>query len=60
MARKRIPGSKSEIIRKLSKTGQYTYYVTIPKSYIRALKWKERQRLLVEMEGDRLIVRDAP
>ena len=59
MAKKeRKHGSRFETIRKLSKTGTYTYYVTIPKSYIDQLGWRERQRLIVELEGERLIVRD--
>ena len=56
--RDRIHGSGSERIRKLSRTGKYTYYVTIPKSYIDRLGWRERQRLIVELEGDRIVVRD--
>ena len=54
----RTHGSGMEKIRKLSRTGKYTYYVTIPKSYIDQLSWRERQRLIVELEGERLIVRD--
>jgi len=55
---KRIHGKGTESIRKLSRTGKYSYYVTIPKAYIDILGWRERQRLVVTMEGDRLIVRD--
>jgi len=58
MSRRRIQGSKTENIRKISKTGQYTYYVTIPKSYIEQLGWRERQRVIVELEKDRIVVRD--
>ena len=56
---KRTHGSGSEEIRKLSKTGTYTYYITIPKEDIDALKWKERQRLRVRRIGKRIIIEDA-
>jgi bifunctional DNA-binding transcriptional regulator/antitoxin component of YhaV-PrlF toxin-antitoxin module len=58
MAAKRKHGSKDETVRKITKTGKYTYYVTIPKSYIDELGWRERQRVVVELEDDRLVVRD--
>lgn len=51
-------GSKSETVRKLTKTGDYTYYVTIPKVFIDELNWKERQRLVVKKRGNGLIVED--
>ncbi len=54
----RRQGSKNEAIRKLTKTGEYTYYVTIPKSYISDLGWRERQRLIVKKVGKRLIIKD--
>ena len=56
---KRKHGSGSESIRKLSKTGKYTYYVTIPKAEIDALGWKERQRLSVRRAGTRIVIEDA-
>jgi bifunctional DNA-binding transcriptional regulator/antitoxin component of YhaV-PrlF toxin-antitoxin module len=43
----------------LSKTGTYTYYVTIPKSEIDALGWKERQLLKVRRSGSRIVIEDA-
>ena len=58
MATKRQQGSKSEPVRKVTKTGQYTYYVTIPKIFIDELKWKERQRVVVSREGDKIVIRD--
>ncbi|MBN1782731.1 AbrB/MazE/SpoVT family DNA-binding domain-containing protein [bacterium] len=51
-------GSGSEKIRKLSKTGRYSYYITMPKSFIDRLGWRERQLVTVEMEDDHLIIRD--
>ena len=55
---KRIQGSKTEPVRKITKTGNYTYYVTIPKSLIDELGWKERQKVVVERKGATLVVRD--
>jgi bifunctional DNA-binding transcriptional regulator/antitoxin component of YhaV-PrlF toxin-antitoxin module len=56
---KRKHGSGSESIRKLSKTGTYTYYVTIPKAEIDALGWEESQRLKVRRSGSRIVIEDA-
>jgi antitoxin component of MazEF toxin-antitoxin module len=52
--------SKSEEnnIRSLTKVGGTSYAVTIPKGFIRKLKWKERQKLEVKLYQDRIIVRD--
>jgi bifunctional DNA-binding transcriptional regulator/antitoxin component of YhaV-PrlF toxin-antitoxin module len=59
MARnKKTQGSGTETVRKLTKTGQYTYYVTIPKADIEALGWRERQRLVVRRVGDKIVVED--
>ncbi|RKX32631.1 MAG: hypothetical protein DRP71_11780 [Verrucomicrobia bacterium] len=54
----RIQGSRTEPVRKITKTGNYTYYVTIPKSLIEELGWKERQKVVVERKGTSLVVRD--
>ena len=56
--KKRAHGSKSEQIRKLTKTGSYTYYVTIPKAFIDELGWRERQNLHVSLKGSQLVVQD--
>ena len=49
-------GSKTESIRKLTKTGSYTYYVTIPKSIIDELGWREKQNLKVRRRGTSIVV----
>ena len=51
-------GSGSETIRKLTRTGKYSYYITLPKAYIDRLGWRERQLLEVDIDGDGLIIRD--
>ncbi len=47
-----------EAVRKLTKTGIYTYYVTIPRTDIAALGWREHQRVTVQREGDSIVIRD--
>ena len=49
---------KSENIRKISKTGEYSYYVTIPREYISELKWRKGQKVTVKKVGSKLIVED--
>ena len=55
-AKKRIHGSKTETTRKLTKTGSYTYYVTIPKVFIDELGWKERQNVTVKKVGTKIVI----
>lgn len=47
-----------EAVRKLTKTGNYTYYVTIPRSAITALGWREHQKVTVQREGNSMVIRD--
>ena len=49
-------GSKRESIRKITKTGDYTYYVTIPKVELEHLGWRERQKVRVRRIGKRLVI----
>lgn len=44
-------------IRKLTKTGS-SIGVTIPVEYLRELKWREKQKVVVELKGDVLIIQD--
>lgn len=45
--------------RKLTVTGQgKTYYVTLPKEMIQALKWQKGQKLIVDLKEDSLVIRD--
>lgn len=57
MSRGRRKESESHI-RRLQKMGKYTYYVTIPAREIDELGWREKQRIVVERDGDSFIVRD--
>ena len=45
-------------VRKLSKTGSESYYVVIPKEFIKDLNWQERQKLKVKKSGKRIIIED--
>jgi len=45
-------------VRKLSKAGGYSYYVTLPKAFVEALGWRERQKLVVKRSGKKLIIED--
>ena len=43
-------------VRKITKTGDYTYYVTIPKEELEHLGWRERQKVRVRRIGKRLVI----
>jgi len=46
-------------IRSLNKTsGGKSYSVTIPLEYIRKLKWRGRQKLVVKIYGKKIIIED--
>lgn len=47
-----------KIIRKLTKSGKYVYYIVIPKEFLEELHWKERQKLVVQKIGRGLSIKD--
>jgi len=49
-----------EEIRKLQKTGEGggSYMLTLPKSYIKQLRWREHQKVTVELIGDEIRIKD--
>jgi len=47
-----------DAVRKITKTAGYSYYVTIPKQELEQLGWRERQKVVVTREGDKLIIQD--
>ena len=59
MGTKRTQGSKSEPVRKIGKTGMYTYYVTLPKSVIDDLDWRDGQKVVVKKSGSRIVIEDC-
>ena len=56
MKDRRKHGSGGESLRKITKTGTYTYYVTIPKDDLDALGWRERQIVKVKRVGKKLVI----
>ncbi len=55
MARRKL---SQRNIRKLSKMGGgKSYGITLPISFIRELKWKERQKLVVELDKRRKTIK---
>ncbi len=49
---------KRKAIRKLTKSGKYSYYVVIPKRWIDFLNWKERQKLILNLRGKKITIKD--
>lgn len=48
-------------IRKLTRMGGgASYGITLPIEFVRELKWRERQKLVVRKVGKRLIIEDWP
>jgi len=58
MPRRSKRGDKREPIRKITKAGQYSYYVTIPKAEIEALGWRKGQKVVVRRSGKRIVIED--
>ena len=48
---------KDRNIRKLTKTGS-SIGVTIPIEFIRELKWRKKQKVVVKMQGNKLVIED--
>ena len=46
------------LTRKITKTGEYTYYVTIPREYIKELGWRIKQKVVVKLSGKEIIIED--
>jgi len=55
MANKR---STEKNIRKLTKIGKQSIGLTLPIEFVRELKWKERQKVVVKKSGSKLIIED--
>jgi len=50
--------AKRKTTRKLTKTGKYSIFVTLPKRDIDALGWRARQKVTIARDGKRLIIED--
>lgn len=44
--------------RKVTKVGKYSYAITVPKDLIKKLGWRERQKVVVELSGKGLRIKD--
>jgi len=53
-----ITKSGSSNIRKITKVGQSSLAVTLPKDFVRKLKWREKQKVVVKLSGNKLIISD--
>lgn len=51
---------RNKNIRKLTKLGGHSIAVTIPIDIIRKLKWRERQKVVVKLLGDKITIEDWP
>ena len=49
---------KNQNIRKLTKTGRGTIYVTLPKDIVASLDWKEHQKLAITRGKGCVIIRE--
>lgn len=49
-----------KFIRKLTKTGSHSFTINVPKSIVKELKWKERQKLEVffDRKKEQLTIKD--
>ncbi len=45
-------------IRKITRVGRASFCVTIPVEIIKRLKWKERQKVIVNKVGKKIIIED--
>lgn len=49
---------EDENIRNLTKVGKHSIAVTLPIELVRALGWRERQKVVVKKSGKNLVVSD--
>lgn len=49
-------GAPMKETRRLTKLGKHSYYVVVPAYMVRGLKWKERMRLSVALDSDKIVV----
>ncbi len=50
--------NQGQLIRKLTKLGTHSFYVVIPPQFIRNLKWRKSQKLVVEQKDKTIIIKD--
>ena len=52
------PFTMQKETRKIVKNGRESYYINIPKNFLKEFGWKERQKLTIRKSGKKLIVED--
>lgn len=45
-------------IRKITKVGLQSLAVTLPIDLVRKLKWKEKQKVVIKKQGNKLVISD--
>jgi len=55
-----VQKAKNRNIRKLIKISKTSHAITIPIEYINKLKWKEHQKLVVNLKGKKITIEDWP
>ena len=58
MANYKKTKQSSNPVRKITKVGKYSYAVTIPKSLLKKLEWREKQKVVVKIKGKTLQIKD--
>ena len=51
---------KEQLIRKVVKNGRGSYYINIPKEIVDHLHLRERQKLVITMNGKKITIQDWP
>jgi len=57
MSRRSIENSN---IRKITRVGGTSLSITLPVEFLRKLKWKEKQKVVVNLRGKKIIIEDWP
>ena len=50
-----------KVIRKLTSYGTYSRVISLPRNFLKALRWRDKQNLEIELDikNKRLIIKDA-
>ena len=48
------------VVRKLNKTAKRSYSVVLPMEFVKQLKWRERQKLILSLKGKSITIKDWP
>ena len=50
--------NEERAIRSLTRSSAGSYLVTLPIEYIKTLKWKSKQKVVVKLFSDRIVIKD--